>query len=103
MVDYKETRPIIQFFIENQQKYDISIFDDSQHHNVIFFYFKNPLTFVGEECTMYNVEGAVYNVRIENLELFNNKNLEETVGEFHDAYDIIKVFDLKEMNKIYQR
>ena len=103
MINIDETRPVIKFLINNKEKYNIDIIDDSKIHNVIFFYFENPLTFRGEECTIYEAEGAIYNIEVQNLELFKDKDWEITIGEFHDAYDVTKIFDLKKFTKIYQR
>lgn len=52
---------LIYYFINNSNKYDLDIIDDSENHNMIFVGFPNPTTILYKDVKFLNVKELKYN------------------------------------------
>ena len=52
---------LIYYLIENSNKYDLDIIDDSENHNMIFVGFPNPTTILYKDVKFLNVKELKYN------------------------------------------
>lgn len=52
----------IYYLIDNSNKYDLDIIDDSENHNMIFVGFPNPTTILYKDVKFLNVKELKYNI-----------------------------------------
>lgn len=52
---------LIYYLIDNSNKYDLDIIDDSENHNIIFVGFPNPTTILYKDVKFLNVKELKYN------------------------------------------
>lgn len=53
---------LIYYLIDNSNKYDLDIIDDSKNHNMIFVGFPNPTTILYKDVKFLNVKELKYNI-----------------------------------------
>lgn len=53
---------LIYYLIDNSNKYDLDIIDDSENHNMIFVGFPNPTTILYKDVKFLNVKELKYNI-----------------------------------------
>ena len=51
---------LIYYLINNSNKYDLDIIDDSENHNMIFVGFPNPTTILYKDVKFLNVKELKY-------------------------------------------
>lgn len=92
---------MIDYLINNAEKFNIGIIDDRKNHDRIEFHFEKVAVLMNNDCYFYGVKTLIYFTELDEI----NVTLEDEymIGCINDISAINEIVSLTNFKKIYKR
>ena len=92
---------MIEYLLNNANKFDIDVIDDREHHKRIEFHFKKIAVVINDDCYFYRVNTLIYFTGIDEIDLTIDD--EYQIGHIQNIESISEIIDLTNFKTIYKR